>query len=129
MIRQTKSMSTPLARARGLGSAKSGLHHWWHQRVSAVAMVGLVSWMVVLLFRLVEADYQTALNMLAHPVNATVVVLFVAVGLWHASLGLQVVLEDYVANEGVRLIAILAVKMAASVTAILAILSVLKVAL
>ena len=129
MTRQAKSMSTPLARARGLGSAKSGLHHWWHQRVSAVAMVGLVSWMVVLLFSLVEADYQTALNMLAHPVNATVVVLFVAVGLWHASLGLQVVLEDYVANEGVRLIAILAVKMAASVTAILAILSVLKVAL
>ena len=129
MTRQTKSMSTPLARARGLGSAKSGLHHWWHQRVSAVAMVGLVSWMVVLLFSLVEADYQTALNMLAHPVNATVVVLFVAVGLWHASLGLQVVLEDYVANEGVRLIAILAVKMASSVTAILAILSVLKVAL
>ena len=129
MTRQTKSMSTPLARARGLGSAKSGLHHWWHQRVSAVAMVGLVSWMVVLLFSLVDADYQTAMNMLAHPVNATVVVLFVAVGLWHASLGLQVVLEDYVANEGVRLIAILAVKMAASVTAILAILSVLKVAL
>ena len=129
MIRQTKSMSTPLARARGLGSAKSGLQHWWHQRVSAVAMVGLVSWMVVLLFSLVEADYQTALNMLAHPVNATVVVLFVAVGLWHASLGLQVVLEDYVANEGARLIAILAVKMTASVTAILAILSVLKVAL
>ena len=129
MTRQTKSMSTPLARARGLGSAKSGLHHWWHQRVSAVAMVGLVSWMVVLLFSLVEADYQTAMNILAHPVNATVVVLFVAVGLWHASLGLQVVLEDYVANEGVRLIAILAVKMAASVTAILAILSVLKVAL
>ena len=129
MTRQTKSMSTPLARARGLGSAKSGLHHWWHQRVSAVGMVGLVSWMVVLLFSLVDADYQTALNMLAHPVNATVVVLFVAVGLWHASLGLQVVLEDYVANEGVRLIAILAVKMAASVTAILAILSVLKVAL
>ena len=129
MTRQTKSMSTPLARARGLGSAKSGLHHWWHQRVSAVAMVGLVSWMVVILFSLVQADYQTALNMLAHPVNATVVVLFVAVGLWHASLGLQVVLEDYVANEGVRLIAILAIKMAASVTAILAILSVLKVAL
>ena len=129
MTRQTKSMSTPLARARGLGSAKSGLHHWWHQRVSAVAMVGLVSWMVVLLFSLVDADYQTALNMLAHPVNATVVVLFVAVGLWHASLGLQVVLEDYVANEGARLIAILAVKMTASVTAILAILSVLKVAL
>ena len=129
MTRQTKSMSTPLARARGLGSAKSGLHHWWHQRVSAVAMVGLVSWMVVLLLSLVDADYQTALNMLAYPVNATVVVLFVAVGLWHASLGLQVVLEDYVANEGVRLIAILAVKMAASVTAILAILSVLKVAL
>ena len=129
MTGQTKSMSTPLARARGLGSAKSGLHHWWHQRVSAVAMVGLVSWMVFIVFSLAGADYQTALNVLAHPAHATVVVLFVVVGLWHASLGLQVVLEDYVANEGLRLIAVLAVKMAASVIAVVAILSVLKVAL
>ena len=67
--------------------------------------------------------------MVSHPAHAAVVVLFIAVGLWHASLGLQVVLEDYVANEGVRLIAILAVKMAASVIAVLSILSVLKVAL
>ena len=129
MTRQTKSMSTPLAQARGLGSAKSGLKHWWHQRVSAIAMVGLVSWMVFLVLSLAGADYQTALNVLAHPAHATIVVLFVAVGLWHASLGLQVVLEDYVANEGLRLIAILAVKMAASIIAILAILSILKVAL
>ncbi len=129
MTKQTKPMSTPLARARGLGSAKSGLHHWWHQRVSAAAMVGLVSWMVFLVFSLAGADYQTALSVLAHPAHATVVVLFVAVGLWHASLGLQVVLEDYVANEGVRFIAVLAVKMTASVIAVLAILSVLKVAL
>ena len=129
MTRQTKSMSTPLARVRGLGSAKSGLHHWWHQRVSAVAMVGLVTWVVFLVFSLAEADYHTALDVLGHPAHAIVMVLFVAVGLWHASLGLQVVLEDYVANEVVRLIAILAVKMAASVIAALAIFSVLKVAL
>ena len=122
-------MSTPLARARGLGSAKSGLHHWWHQRVSAVAMVGLVSWMVFLVFSLAGANYQIALDVLSHPANATVVVLFVGVGIWHASLGLQVVLEDYVANESVRLISVLAVKMIASVIAVLAILSVLKVAL
>ena len=81
------------------------------------------------MFSLQGADYQTALNVLAHPAHATVVVLFVVVGLWHASLGLQVVLEDYVANEGIRLIAVLAVKMAASIIAVLAILSVLKVAL
>ena len=129
MTRQTKSMSTPLAQARGLGSAKSGLNHWWHQRVSAVAMVGLVSWMVFLVLSLAGADYETALNVVSYPAHAAVVVLFIAVGLWHASLGLQVVLEDYVANEGVRLIAILAVKMAASVIAVLSILSVLKVAL
>ena len=129
MTRQTKSMSTPLAQARGLGSAKSGLHHWWHQRVSAVAMVGLVGWMVFLVLSLAGADYETALDMVSHPAHAAVVVLFIAVGLWHASLGLQVVLEDYVANEGMRLIAILAVKMAASVIAVLSILSVLKVAL
>ena len=129
MTRQSKSMSTPLARARGLGSAKSGLHHWWHQRVSAVAMVGLVSWMVFLVFSLAGANYQIALDVLSHPANATVVVLFVGVGIWHASLGLQVVLEDYVANESLRLISVLAVKMIASVIAVLAILSVLKVAL
>jgi succinate dehydrogenase / fumarate reductase membrane anchor subunit len=129
MTKKEKSMSTPLARARGLGPAKSGLHHWWHQRVSAVAMVGLVSWMVFLVFSLAGANYQTARTLLAHPAHATVVVLFVAIGLWHASLGLQVVLEDYVSNEGVRLVAILAVKMAASVLAVIAILSVLKVAL
>ncbi|MGB0810562.1 MAG: hypothetical protein ACPGRU_04805 [Candidatus Puniceispirillaceae bacterium] len=48
-MKRTNTMSTPLAQARGLGSAKAGLHHWWHQRVSAVAMVGLVCWMVGLL--------------------------------------------------------------------------------
>ena len=128
-MKSAKSMSTPLAQARGLGSAKSGLHHWWHQRVSAVAMVGLVSWMVFLVFSLAGADYEQALALLSHPAHAGVVVLFVAVGLWHASLGLQVVLEDYVAHEGVRLVAVLAIKMTAAVLAVLSILSVLKVAL
>ena len=128
-MKRSNTMSTPLAQARGLGSAKTGLHHWWHQRVSAIAMVGLVSWMIFLVVSLAGADYQTARALLAHPAHASIVVLFVAVGLWHASLGLQVVLEDYVAHEGVRLIAVLAVKMVAAVIAVLAILSVLKIAL
>lgn len=128
-MKRTNTMSTPLAQARGLGSAKAGLHHWWHQRVSAVAMVGLVCWMVFLVLSLAGADYAQARDILAHPAHATVVVLFVAVGLWHASLGLQVVLEDYVAHEGARLIAVLAVKMVAAVVAALAIFSVLKIAL
>ena len=128
-MKRTNTMSTPLAQARGLGSAKAGLHHWWHQCVSAVAMVGLVCWMVFLVLSLAGADYSQAHDILAHPAHATVVVLFVAVGLWHASLGLQVVLEDYAAHEGARLIAVLAVKMVAAVVAVLAILSVLKIAL
>ncbi len=128
-MKSENSMSTPLAQARGLGSAKAGLHHWWHQRVSAVAMVGLVCWMVFLVISLAGADYTQASALIAHPAHATVLVLFVAVGLWHASLGLQVVLEDYVAHEGARLIAVLAVKMVAAVVAVLAIISVLKVAL
>lgn len=128
-MKPVKSMSTPLAQARGLGSAKAGLHHWWHQRVSAAAMVGLVSWMVFVVISLAGADYAAATALLAHPAHATVVVLFVTVGLWHASLGLQVVLEDYVAHEGARLVAVLAVKMAAAVLAVLAVLSVLKIAL
>ena len=82
MTRQTKSMSTPLAQARGLGSAKSGLNHWWHQRVSAVAMVGLVSWMVFLVLSIAGADYETALNVVSHPAHAAVVVLLCVVLFW-----------------------------------------------
>ena len=128
-MNKSRSMQTPLAAVRGLGSAKSGLHHWWNQRMTAVAMVPLVIWMVSLCILMTGAGYQDALAIASHPANATVLILFVAVGFWHAILGLQVILEDYVAAEGLRLVLIVVIRMFAIALAALSILSILRVAL
>ena len=126
---KSNSMKTPLAQARGLGTAKSGLAHWWHQRLTALAMIGLVSWMCALVVLLAGADFDGAMAVLSHPVNAALVMLFIGVGFWHSSLGLQVVLEDYVAHEGVRLALIIVIRMALVVLGVISLLSVLKIAL
>jgi len=128
-MNKSRSMQTPLAAVRGLGSAKSGLHHWWNQRMTAVAMVPLVIWMVSLCILMTGASYQDALAIASHPANATVLILFVAVGFWHAILGLQVILEDYVAAEGLRLVLIVVIRMFAIALAALSILSILRVTL
>jgi len=126
---KSSSMKTPLAEARGLGTAKSGLSHWWHQRLTAIAMIGLVAWMCVIIVMLIGADYPGAMAILSHPVNAALVMLFIGVGFWHSSLGLQVVLEDYVAHEGVRLALIVAIRMVLVLLGAVSLLSMLKIAL
>ena len=123
------NMKTPLAQARGLGAAKSGLSHWWHQRLTAIAMVGLVAWMCAIVIFLAGADFNGAMAVLSHPVNAAIVMLFVGVGFWHSSLGLQVVLEDYVAHEGARLALIIAIRMILILLGAVSLLSLLKIAL
>ena len=126
---KSNSMKTPLAEARGLGTAKSGLAHWWHQRLTAIAMIGLAAWMCVIIVMLVGADYSGAMTLLSHPVNAALIMLFIGVGFWHSSLGLQVVLEDYVAHEGVRLSLIIVIRMALVLLGAISLLSILKIAL
>ena len=126
---KSNSMKTPLAEARGWGTAKSGLAHWWHQRLTAIAMIGLVAWMCVIIVMLVGADYSGAMALLSHPVNAALIMLFIGVGFWHSSLGLQVVLEDYVAHEGVRLSLIIVIRMALVLLGAISLLSILKIAL
>lgn len=90
------NMTNPLARARGHGSAKSGVHHWFAQRVSAVLLIFLVAWMVYAAFALAGADHAAAQDFLAQPLNASLAVLLIVALLYHAMLGLQVVIEDYV---------------------------------
>ena len=122
-------MQTPLARARGLGSAKSGLHHWWHQRLTALAMVPLMVISLGLVAMIGTLDYDGAMALMANPFVAALLLLLVVVGFYHAGLGLQVVLEDYVSAEGTRLALILIVKMCLFVLAIVTLLSILKVAI
>ena len=98
------SMQTPLSRVRGLGSAKNGTHHFWVQRVTAVALIPLTIWFVALLAANTGADYETAVTLLGSPHVAILMLLFIVTGLYHLKLGLQVVIEDYVSAEGSKII-------------------------
>lgn len=90
------SLRDPLAIARGLGSAKDGTGHWWLQRLTALALLVLTPWFVWLALGLIGANYFTVRATLGQPFNATLMLAYVLSMFWHAQLGLQVVIEDYV---------------------------------
>jgi succinate dehydrogenase / fumarate reductase membrane anchor subunit len=123
------SLQTPLARARGLGSAKSGLQHWWHQRLTAVALVPLSLWFVSFVAETAGADYHTVVNLLKSPVTASLLIAFAVSLFYHAQLGLQVIIEDYVHVEWLKVTAIVAVQFAAVLLGLMTAVAVLRVAL
>jgi succinate dehydrogenase / fumarate reductase, membrane anchor subunit len=90
------SLRDPLAIARGLGSGKTGTGHWWTQRLTAIALLLLTPWFAWLVLGLLGADQPTMRAALAQPVNATLLLAFLVSLFWHAQLGLQVIVEDYV---------------------------------
>ena len=122
------SLQTPLGRVRGLGSAKSGTHHWWMQRVTAVALVPLCLWFVVAMIKLTGADHSVAAAWLRSPFNAIVMVLLIIAGFHHMQLGLQVVIEDYVHGPGTKVVLMLGQKLLSFTLAIVAVFAVLKIA-
>jgi succinate dehydrogenase / fumarate reductase membrane anchor subunit len=91
---------TPLAKARGLGSAKEGADHFWRQRLTAVANIALVSFLIWLLVKLAGADHATVTRALSRPQNAIPLLLLVLSGVVHMRLGMQTIIEDYVHSEG-----------------------------
>lgn len=94
------SLRSPLGRVRGLGSAGSGTEHWWGQRVSAAALAVLLVWIVIALLGLPALDYYSVHAWLARPLNAVLVILLLLSIAWHAKLGVEVVLQDYVHEKG-----------------------------
>ncbi|MEM7251476.1 MAG: succinate dehydrogenase, hydrophobic membrane anchor protein [Pseudomonadota bacterium] len=122
-------LRTPLGRVRGLGSAKSGLHHWWAQRLTGVALVPLSVWFVAVTIMMVNGDYEAAREWVSGPIVAAIWVFFLAALFHHAQLGMQVIIEDYVHDEGVKLGTLIAIKMAFLVLALIAIIAVLRIAL
>jgi succinate dehydrogenase / fumarate reductase membrane anchor subunit len=90
------SLRDPLKIARGLGSAKNGTGHWWTQRLTALALLLLTPWFLWLALGLVGADHYAVRMTLARPLTATLLLAYVLSMFWHAQLGLQVVIEDYV---------------------------------
>jgi succinate dehydrogenase / fumarate reductase, membrane anchor subunit len=101
---------TALGRARGLGSAKEGVAHWWVQRVTALLLIPLVVWFVASLLAHLSADYAGVIAWLHEPLTYGLMVLLLGAMFWHAALGLQVVLEDYVHGEAAKLASILLAK-------------------
>jgi len=122
-------LRNPLERARGLGSAKSGVGHWWMQRLTALALLVLGIWFVFLVLALVHAGYAGAHAMLAKPWNAVLMIAFTTSMFWHAQLGLQVVIEDYVHTRWLEVGSLVLVKLFATLFAIACALAVLRVAL
>ena len=118
-----------LGTVRGLGSAKDGTHHWWMQRVTALALIPLTIWFVVSVVALLGKDHAAFTAWVKNPISATLLVLLLAATFHHAQLGLQVVIEDYVHREGTKIAALLLVKFTAVILAGIGIFSVLRIAL
>jgi succinate dehydrogenase / fumarate reductase, membrane anchor subunit len=119
---------TELGRVRGLGAAKDGVHHWWLQRVTAIANIVLVLWFVFSLVRLPGLDYSSVTLWLRQPVAAVPMLLLIASVFWHLRLGVQVLIEDYVHGPA-RIIAMLALNFYVVAGAAAAVFAVLKIAL
>ena len=121
------SLQTPIGRVRGLGSAKEGVHHWWSQRLTALALVPLSLWFIYSLVVVTGADYATVVAWLANPLNAVLMLLFIISLYYHAALGLQVIIEDYIDSEWQKIACLILVKFLALLAGLSAAIAVLKV--
>lgn len=122
-------MKTPLARARGLGSARDGVDHWFKQRITAVANLPLMIWFVLSVLSLKGASYGEFTYWLQQPVNAILMILVIISTFYHAALGAQVVTEDYVHHEGIKITKLIAQKLLFLAMGIACVFSILKIAL
>jgi succinate dehydrogenase / fumarate reductase, membrane anchor subunit len=129
MSTNAKDLRNPLKRARGLGSSQSGVGHWWTQRVTAAGLVILGLWLVVLVLGLMHSDYATARAAVAKPWNAVLLIAFLIAAFWHAVLGLQVVIEDYVHTRWKEIVLLVAIKFLAVLSVLAGTLAVLRIAL
>jgi succinate dehydrogenase / fumarate reductase membrane anchor subunit len=120
-------LRTPLSRARGLGSAKQGVQHWWAQRITAVALIPLVAWFAISLIMMSGADYPVVRAWIGSPVVMVLLTLTIVIGLHHGQLGMQEVVEDYVHSEGMKLALIVLLRFTAVFFGLAAIVAILRI--
>jgi succinate dehydrogenase / fumarate reductase membrane anchor subunit len=119
---------TPIAKVRGLGAARTGLHHWKMQRLTAIANLLLVLWFMFSAMALAGSGYQQVRAWLASPVSASLMILLIISTFYHARRGLLVVVEDYVHHEGLRIVSLAALVLIAFGLAVACIVAVLTIA-
>ncbi len=122
------SLRSPMSKVLGLGAAKEGAGHWWSQRVSAVGLVLLAPWFLFSLISLGDLGYANVTSWIAAPFNTVLLSLLVLTVTYHAQLGLQVVVEDYVPHKGTRMLVMLVINFALLLLGVLGVLSVLRIA-
>jgi len=120
---------SPLAKVRGLGSAKAGTSHWWMQCITAVALIPLSFWLIIFLNLSLNAPYQEMVEWLASPLNTLGMVAWVLAVFYHAALGLQVIIEDYITAEGVKIVAVWTVNLSFLLLALAALIAVFRILL
>jgi succinate dehydrogenase / fumarate reductase membrane anchor subunit len=121
-------MRSQLAQVRGLGSARSGVHHWWVQRLTAIALVPLSLWFVYAVLALKNQPQPVVAHWIGLPINTVLLISLVVASFHHMQLGLQVVIEDYVHGDAARLISLVLVKGTSFVLGLWAAISVLRLA-
>ena len=122
-------LRSPLGRARGLGSAHAGSAHWWAQRLTAIALVPLTLWFIYSVIRLSGTSHVEMLDWLSNPFSLALMLALIVATFHHLQLGLHVVIEDYVHEDGVKLVCVLAMKAVCVVLALASIVSVLRLGL
>jgi succinate dehydrogenase / fumarate reductase membrane anchor subunit len=120
---------SPLGRARGLGSARAGSHHWWMQRLTALVLVPLTLWFIFSVIHLSGASHQVVIDWLSAPLTLGLMLALIAATFHHLQLGVQVVIEDYVHTERAKVGAVLAVKALCGLLALVCVVCVLKIGL
>lgn len=125
------SLQTPLARARGLGTVKKGVSHWWWQRLTALALVPLTLWFVVAILAMIMkgSDYSAVVAWIQSPIVSMLLIVLIISLFYHAQLGLQVVIEDYVHSEWVKITALIVAQFFLILLGLTAAIAVLKIAL
>ena len=122
------SLRTPLARVRGLGSAKDGTTHWWMQRVTAVLLVPLSIWLLFCALPMFGAGYADARVWLAQPLNAFLILALSLTVIYHALLGVQVVIEDYFHTRWLEVVLLTSIRLLAFLAALATALAIVRIA-
>ena len=121
------SLRSPLGKVLGTGSAKEGVHHWWAQRLTSIALIPLTIWFVVSLLSLPSFEHVTVVSWMAQSWTALLLILFIVVATWHSALGVRVVVEDYV-HGGSKTLTLVVITFIHAIVAAAGVFAVLKVA-